>query len=70
MKVKQVYIWADHLTGALKAKATINVAGLGDVQFDHALPDDLIAAICATAEAALRVKLGQTVTSTDEAAGT
>lgn len=59
MKIKQVYIWRDGDT--LKSKATIDVAGLGDVQFDHALPDDLVTAICEAAEAALRVRLGQTL---------
>ncbi len=63
MKVKQVYIWRDGET--LKAKATIDVAGLGDVQFDHALPADLVTAICEAAEAALRVRLGQTLQGAD-----
>lgn len=62
MKVKQVYIWRDGDT--LKSKATIDVAGLGDVQFDYALPVDLTTAICEAAEAALRVRLGQTLTPT------
>ena len=60
MNVKQVYIWRDGDT--LKAKATIDVAGLGDIQFDSALSADLVTAICAEAEAALRVRLGQTLT--------
>ena len=60
MKVKQVFIYESN--GTLKTKATIDVAGLGDVQFDHALPDDLVTAICEAAEAALRVRLGQTLT--------
>ena len=55
MKVKQVYIWRDG--DKLKAKATIDVVGLGDVQFDYALPDDLVVTICKAAEAALRVRL-------------
>ena len=59
MKVKQVYIYESN--GTLKTNATVDVAGLGDIKFDSALSDDLVTAICAEVEAALRVRLGQTL---------
>jgi predicted nicotinamide N-methyase len=65
MNVKQIYIWNDDRTGGLKSKATIDVAGLGDVQFDNALSQQLVETIRAEAEAALRVRLGQTLEQTN-----
>ena len=59
MKVKQVYIYESN--GTLKTNATVDVAGLGDIKFDCALSDDIVTAICAEVEAALRVRLGQTL---------
>lgn len=59
MKVKQVYIWADHSTGVLKARATVDVAGLGDVQFEAVLSDETIDRVRVETETALRVRLGQ-----------
>ena len=59
MKVKQIYIWESN--GTLKTNATVDVAGLGDVKFDCALSEATLAVIRAEVEAALRVRLGQTL---------
>lgn len=59
MKVKQVYIYESN--GTLKTNATVDVAGLGDIKFDCVLSERLVAEICTEVEAALRVRLGQTL---------
>lgn len=59
MEVKQVYIYESN--GTLKTNATVDVAGLGDIKFDCALSERLIAEIRAEVEVALRVRLGQTL---------
>jgi len=64
MKTKSVYIWVKH-NGVTDSKATITVPGLGDVEIEHALSDALASAIIAETITALRVKLGQVVTTDD-----
>jgi hypothetical protein len=63
MKTKSVYIWVRQ-NGTINSKATITVPGLGEVDIEHALSDALSSAIIAETIAALRVKLGQVI-STD-----
>ena len=65
MKTKSVYIWLRQ-DGTTTAKATIEVPGLGDVEIEQALSDDLRNIIAEEAQTALRVKLGQVVTANAE----
>lgn len=47
--------------GGLKARATINVPGIGEIKIEHAMSDELCANIRDEVIAALRVRLGQTI---------
>lgn len=62
MKTKSVYIWLSR-DGTTTAKATIEVPGLGNVEIEQALSDDLRNRIVEESQSALRVKLGQVVTA-------
>lgn len=53
MIVKSIYIWTDNQR-RFNAQAAVEVPGIGEVKFDHALSDELIEAVCAQAEIALR----------------
>ncbi len=59
MKVKQVYMW--ERGEVLAAKATVDVAGLGDVQFDCELSYEVVERIKAEVIAQLRIRLGQPI---------
>jgi hypothetical protein len=60
MKVKTIFIHMD-LNGAVRADASIDVPGLGVVNIQSALSEELIEAIKAESIAALRMRLGQTL---------
>ena len=62
MKVKSVYVHISDEgkpTECLTARATILVEGLGEVQTQNALSDELTTRIVEECLAALRLKLGQ-----------
>lgn len=61
MKTKNVFIWVND-DGTTNAKAKIEVPGLGEVQIEQALSDELRGRIINETMAALRVKLGKVVT--------
>jgi len=60
IKTEQVYIWMDS-KDVVSAKARMYVSGLGAVEIEHALSDDLKKAIILETETALRVKMGQVI---------
>ena len=60
MNVKSVYIWVDYQR-TLNSQATIDVDGIGEIKFDHALSNDLIERIRAESQAALQAKFKQSV---------
>lgn len=68
MKVKSVFLFLNR--DVPTSQATVEVPGLGEVKIDHALSDETHARVIAESLAALRMKLGQTVVTTDEATGT
>lgn len=51
--------------GAMKAKATINVPGIGEIKIEHAMSEELCVNIRKEVIAALRVRLGQTITTNE-----
>jgi len=62
MKIKSVFVHISDEgkpTEGLTARATIIVPGLGEVQTQNALSDELTARIADECVAALRLKLGQ-----------
>lgn len=61
MKVKNLFIYPDRET--MQVNATLNVPGLGEIKIDHCLSAELIARICEESVAALRLRLGQTLTA-------
>ena len=63
MKTKSVYIWLRD-NGKSSSKAKIDVPGLGEVEIEQALSEELRERIVAESITALRVKLGQVVTDT------
>lgn len=64
MKVKTVFLFLDREKPM--ARATIAVPGLGEVQIDSALSDEMLVRVMAESIAALRVKLGHVLQATDE----
>ncbi len=60
MTTKNVFIWIKP-DGKSYSKATIAVPGLGDVEIENALTDELRERIMAESLTALRVKLGHVV---------
>ncbi len=60
MTTKNVFIWIKP-DGKSYSKATIAVPGLGDVEIENALTDELRERIMAESLTALRVKLGHVI---------
>ena len=61
MKVKSLFLYPNN--NEYQANATLDVPGLGEVQIKHCLSADLINRICEESVAALRLRLGQTLTA-------
>jgi hypothetical protein len=66
MKTESVFIFV--IDGKPKAKATIRVDGIGSVEIESALSDELANRIISECETALRIRLGQVIGSKAEGA--
>jgi hypothetical protein len=64
MKTESVFIWMRD--GKPNAKATIKVDGIGSVEIESALSDELCNRIVSECETALRIRLGQVIGSNAE----
>lgn len=60
MEVESIYIFKSR-DGKLKAKAAIDVPGIGEIKIEYAISDELCSILRDEVIAVMRVRLGQTL---------